>query len=554
MNTVDIIAEILKREGIEVLSCFPTTPIIESAAKAGIRPIICRQERVGVGIADGYSRITNGDPLGVFAMQYGPGAENAYSGIATAYSDSTPLLLLPMGHPTDRQRVYPLYNAMDSFATVNKQIEQITSSDSTDDVFRRAFSALRTGRGGPVTVELPINIASHDVSEESFHWPSNLKPTVSQGDPADIQAAARALCSAKYPVIHAGQGVLYAGATPELVELSELLGAPVMTTLLGKSAFPEVHPLALGTGSGVMPGPVYHFVRRSDVIFGIGCSFTKHGMSMNLPEGKTLIHSSNDPRDINKDYEVEYPIVGDAKLVLRQMIDACIDLVGPKGELSAREDFYNQNAREIKSEYDGWVGQWQHKLTDRMRPINPYAVIAGFMQAVPPSEAIVTHDSGSPRDQITPFYKSNGPRTYIGWGKSHGLGTGLGLIIGAKIADPDKVCVNFMGDAAFGMVGLDFETAVRSSVPIITVVLNNSTMAVETTQMADSHQLYRTRDLGGNYADMATAMGGYAERIEDPNDIVGAFQRARIKTEEGTAVLLEFITSAETDYSIKRPF
>ena len=107
MNTVDIIAEILKREGIEVLSCFPTTPIIESAAKAGIRPIICRQERVGVGIADGYSRITNGDPLGVFAMQYGPGAENAYSGIATAYSDSTPLLLLPMGHPTDRQRVYP---------------------------------------------------------------------------------------------------------------------------------------------------------------------------------------------------------------------------------------------------------------------------------------------------------------------------------------------------------------------------------------------------------------------------------------------------------------
>ena len=128
MNTVDIIAEILKREGIEVLSCFPTTPIIESAAKAGIRPIICRQERVGVGIADGYSRITNGDPLGVFAMQYGPGAENAYSGIATAYSDSTPLLLLPMGHPTDRQRVYPLYNAMDSFATVNKQIEQITLS------------------------------------------------------------------------------------------------------------------------------------------------------------------------------------------------------------------------------------------------------------------------------------------------------------------------------------------------------------------------------------------------------------------------------------------
>ena len=551
MDTTDIIAQILKREGIKYLSCFPTTSIIEAAAKAGIRPIICRQERVGVGIADGYSRITNGNPLGVFAMQYGPGAENAYSGIATAFSDSTPLLLLPLGHPTHRQRVFPLYNAMDSFATVNKQIEQITASDTTDQVFRRAFAALRSGRGGPVTVELPIDIASHEVSEESFFWPANITPALSQGNPRDVEEAAKILCAAKYPVIHAGQGVLYGQASDELVELAELLGVPVMTTLLGTSAFPEVHPLALGTGSRVMPGPVYHFVRRSDVMFGIGCSFTKHGMSMNIPTDKTLIHSTNDPRDINKDYDVAHSIVGDSKLVLLQMIEACKEIIGSE---SNRKEFYNNTAKEIKTEEQGWISQWTGKLNDKMRPISPYAVINGFMQAVPPQDAIITHDSGSPRDQITPFYKSNGARTYIGWGKSHGLGTGLGLIIGAKLADPEKVCVNFMGDAAFGMVGLDFETAVRSDIPIITVVLNNSTMAVETRQMADSHQLYRTRDLGGNYADMAKAMGGYAERIEDPNDIIPAFQRARKKTEEGTAVLLEFITTAETEDSIRNPF
>jgi acetolactate synthase-1/2/3 large subunit len=173
---------------------------------------------------------------------------------------------------------------------------------------------------------------------------------------------------------------------------------------------------------------------------------------------------------------------------------------------------------------------------------------------VPPEDAIVTHDSGSPRDQIMPFYRCGGPRSYLGWGKSHGLGTGLGLVIGAKLAMPEKVCVNFMGDAAFGMVGLDFETAARCEIPIITVVLNNSTMAIETQSMATSHQLFRTRDLGGNYADMGRAMGGYAERIEDPAEVAPAFQRARRMTEEGKAVLLEFITSAETEFSHRRAF
>ena len=149
-----------------------------------------------------------------------------------------------------------------------------------------------------------------------------------------------------------------------------------------------------------------------------------------------------------------------------------------------------------------------------------------------------------------PFYRSGGPRSYLGWGKSHGLGTGLGLVIGAKLAKPEKVCVNFMGDAAFGMTGLDFETAVRSGIPIITVVLNNSTMAVETQSMATSHELFGTRDLGGNYADMGRAMGGYAERVEDPAEVGPAIARARrVTEEEGKPALLEFLTAAETESS-----
>ena len=262
-----------------------------------------------------------------------------------------------------------------------------------------------------------------------------------------------------------------------------------------------------------------------------------------------MVQATNDPADINKDYNIDFPIVGDAKLVLRQMIEACREIVGD----SRRNN--EAIAREVTSEREGWLAGWLAKLTDNSRPINPYRVIWDFMRTIPPEDAIVTHDSGSPRDQIIPFYRSNGPRTYLGWGKSHGLGTGLGLTIGAKLAQPDKVCVNFMGDAAFGMVGLDFETAVRSNLPIITVVLNNSTMAAETNAMADSHRLYNSRDLGGNYADMGTAMGGYAERIDDPGEVAAAFARARKVTEErGRAVLLEFITSSETEASHRRAF
>ncbi len=548
MQTIDAIAEILKREGVKYLPCFPTTPVIEACAAAGIRPIICRQERVGVGIADGYSRVTNGRPPGVFAMQYGPGAENAFSGVATAFSDSVPILLLPLGHPRDRQGVFPMFDSIESFTHVTKHLERMNLAQNTSQIMRRAINALYTGRPGPSMVEIPADVALEEVSEEAFYWGGNVRPAASQADPRDVEAAARALCSAAHPVIHAGQGVMYAEATDDLIELAELLSIPVMTTLLGKSGFPEHHPLALGSGSGVMSGTVYQFVRRADVIFGVGCSFTKHGMSMNLPTGRTLIQNTNDPRDLNKDYDIQFPVIGDARLALRQMIEACREIVGDSRRNNA------EITGEIESTRNAWLAEWQHKTTDNGPLVNPYRVITDFQRAVPSDEAIITHDSGSPRDQITPFYRSGGPRTYLGWGKSHGLGTGLGLVIGAKLADPDKMCVNFMGDAAFGMVGLDFETAVRSNAPITTVVLNNSTMAVETGAMQRSHDLYQSRDLGGNYADMGRAMGGYAERITNPGDIIPAFQRARQQNEEGNAVLLEFITNEEIDYSHKRAF
>src|SRR5215210_8676567 len=150
MKVMDAITEILKREGISTMFCFPTTPIIESAAAAGIRPVICRQERVGVHMADGCARVANGDPPGVFAMQYGPGAENAFAGIASAYSDSSPVLLLPLGHPRETAQMWPLFNSTRTYASVTKSVEPVVLPEHIVPAMRRAFNALENGRSGPV--------------------------------------------------------------------------------------------------------------------------------------------------------------------------------------------------------------------------------------------------------------------------------------------------------------------------------------------------------------------------------------------------------------------
>ena len=374
-----------------------------------------------------------------------------------------------------------------------------------------------------------------------------MRRTRSAGDPRDIDEAAKILIDARSPMIIAGQGVLYAEASDELVALADLLDMPVMTTTDGKSAFPEDHALALGSGGIVYTGQGRHFLQDCDVIFAIGTSLTRHNITTPvIPPGKKIIHATNDARDLYKANDTALPILGDAKLVLAQLIEAVKDRLGGK----PRSD--RARAPTIAKLRSEWLGRWEAKLRSTEKPICPYFVMSEFMRVIPSEDAIVTHDSGSPRDQLLPFYVAKKPRGYMGWGKSHQLGTGLGLAIGAKVGAPDKFCVNFMGDAAFGMTGLDFETAARSGIPMTTIVLNNSTMAIETHAMAYSHEKYRTRDLGGSYANIAKDLGGWSERVEDPAEVGNAILRARKANENGRAALLEFITRAETAFSHRR--
>jgi acetolactate synthase-1/2/3 large subunit len=543
MRTADAIVEILKREGVKTLFCFPTTSIIENAVAAGLTPVICRQERVGVDMADGFARVSNGRPPGVFAMQYGPGSENAFAGIATTFSDSVPVLFLPLAQAREHSQVFPTFRSSRTYASVTKQVEEIMVPEAAPAAMRRAFSALKNGRPGPAMVEVPRDIVDAEIGDAALSYVP-IRPTRSASDPADVDRAAKRLLEARAPMILAGQGVLYAEASDALVRLAELLQAPVMTTVDGKSGFPEDHALALGSGGNTFSGPGRMFLHTcADLVLAIGTGLNRHPLTTPpLPAQLPIIHATNDPRDLHKSYATELALLGDAQLVLANLVEAVTDRLGGKRP-------NRSPAEELATERAAWLRRWDAKLGSNETPMTPYRVMAEFMRVVDPAQAIVTHDSGSPRDQLLPFYRATRPRGYLGWGKSHQLGTGLGLTIGAKVAAPGKFCVNFMGDAAFGMVGLDFETAVRAGIPILTIVLNNATMAIEIPHMKLSHERHRARDLGGNYANVARELGGWSERVTEPGQIGEAILRARRQTEDGRAALLEFMTSAETAFS-----
>ena len=538
MKAVEAISEILKREGIETIIGYPVNHVLEYAAHLDIRPIIVRQERVGLHMADAISRLTSGGTIGVFAMQHGPGSENAYGGIAQAYGESVPLLVMPMGYPRRIAHIHPNFNSTQAMKPIAKSTEPITSVGEIANVMRRAFTRLRNGRGGPVVVEVPADLMNEELEGELSYEP--VLSTRSGPDPEAVAKAAEMVMAAQRPVIYAGQGVHYARAWPQLKALAEHLAIPVCTSLEGKSAFPEDHPLSLGTGGLAMPRPVRSFLDRADLIFGIGCSFTETNFGVSMPKGKTVVHATLDPMDLNKDVPAALGLVGDAGLTLDALLAALEgEPIRDSGPVAA----------EIAAGMESWLAEWAAKRESEEAPLNPYRVLAELERAVDKKNTVITHDAGSPRDQLSPFWKATEPLSYIGWGKTTQLGYGLGLAMGAKLACPEKLCINVWGDAAIGFTGMDFETAVRERIPILSILLNNFSMAIELKVMPVSTEKFRSTDISGDYAAMARAFGAYGERVTDPGEIQAAIARGIAATEAGQPALLEFITCKEVEVS-----
>jgi len=546
MNGAQVVAEILKREGTEFLSCYPRNQIIEPCAALDIRPILCRQERVGVGLADGYSRIKRGKKNGVFAAQAGPGIENAFPGVAQAYTENVPLLIITGGLALSRQYVRPVFRAADVYRPVTKWSALAHNVQELPDLLRRAYHAMRSGKGGPVLIEIP-----DEVNDAEFKGPLDYTPVPVQRmapDPDSVRQAVRMLLAAKNPLILAGAGVHYAEAGDRLAAFAELIPCPVVTTNPGKSAIAESHPLSLGASTRSRPKMFTDYMAKADVVIAIGSSLTRTPFGPSIPPGKIIIHSTNDAGDVNKEYRVDHAVIGDAALVLDALIAEAGRQKGQKGT-AAGSNALNSLKEEIAGAKKAWLDEWAKFLNSDETPLNQYRVIRDLMRTVDRNNVIMTHDSGSPREQMIPFWETTAAGSYMGWGKSTQLGYGLGITMGAKLAAPNKLCVNVMGDAAIGMTGMDIETAARNRIGILTIVFNNQVMGAERDVLKISDDKYGAMTVSGNYTKVAEGLNVAARRVEKPGDIVPAIKEAVAHTETGNPFLLEFVVKEGRDFS-----
>jgi len=548
MKGATAVAKILKVEGVPFVTGYPgggpnsvVAQIINESKAQGIRTILPRSERGGVNIADAYARVSG--KVGVVALYEGPGVENAFSGVAQANSDGSPLLVLGgqarrlnLGMSTPNNDVdspYIFYRSV-------KWIERVNLAQQIPTFLRRAFTYLRTGKPGPIYLDMVFDTATEEFDDDLFDYTESIKGWKSCGDPRDVEVAVRAFLAAKNPIIYAGEGALYADATDELLEFAELVQAPVMTTLKAKGAISESHPLSIGAGGSSGGHDLWrHFVGKADLVFAIGASLSI-GPGAGLSKGLTIIQSTNSEQHLNKDYRVTHAIVGDSKLVLRQMIDEAREQLGGSGRSPD-----TALTAEIASVKEAWLKKWMPLLTSDEIPINPYRAVWDISKALDHKTTIMTHDAGWPRDQIAPFWETPVPRGYLGWGHHSTLGFGVSALIGAKLAEPDKISAGWIGDGALGENGLEFETAVRNKIPILVLITNNSGLGHYVKDTPDHYEYF------GDYAKVAEGLGGYGERVEKPDEIIPAINRAKKAMAEGQAALLDIITVSE--YKMKYP-
>lgn len=538
----EAIVKALEMEGIEHVFTFPGGGVYEIIntlhEEPAVKTILVRHERVACDMADGYAR-SSGKPC-VVLVSRGPGGAHAFAGLAQSYADSVPVLLLT-SHVKRRnigKQAFQEIRNLDVFRTVTKWVERVNLVERIPELMRRAFTTLRSGRPRPVALEIPEDVSCEEADGEKLVYKPVRRGWRQSGDPRDVESAVKALVEARSPLIHAGAGVLYAGGSDELRELAELLWAPVTTTLNGKSAFPEDHPLSLGLAGAAGTKQAAHFLRKADVVLAIGNSFMRLGIP--VLEDASLIHVNVDELEINKNRQVDFAILGDAKLVLMQMIEAVKRILGGGGR--GKDEHLTREIERVKEE---WLEEWMPKLTSDEVPINPFRVTWDLMHTVDRRNTIVIHDAGLPRWHVSHHYEALFPRGYIGMGGESEMGWSLGAAMGAKLANPDKLVINIMGDGAFGMTGLDLETAVRNSIPILTVVSNNSGLGQYFERTPS------TAALSGHYAKVAEGLGAYAERVENPEEIIPSVERAKKALGAGRPALLEIITKVEGTEEIR---
>ena len=546
MLAADAIIHALEKEGVEYIAGFqggglnPLWPSLRESKT--IKVFAARNERLGVEIADGYARATG--KVGVAMTGTGPGATNTLTGIAGAFADNIPVLLLmgqvplsQLGKEVQQEVSADIFNTLVKWRGTMAKVEDIPS------IMRRAFTALRSGSPGPVVLEMPNDVLMTEVPDGSLEYEPVGPGHRAAPDGDAVAKAADLLVNAKNPVLNLGGGVLSAEAWDEAKELAELLSMPVATTLVAKGVFPENHPLAMGMGcyprSRYASGAAMHMNRKADLVLAVGNSYRlPNGTDGRpIPEEVSLIHVNADEADLNKQYQADVPILADAKLALRSILDAVKERVGP-GKGGLKEEV----VAEIKQAKDKQAAEWADIVNDTSAPTTGYRVVHELAKIIDPDKTIALHDAGGSRGYMSPFWEATKPRSYVGMGGMAAMGWSLGGAIGAKLGRPDDLVVHMLGDASFGMVGMELETAVRMGISTLTIVVNNEGTGGGLMGMnGPSGPPPDMAKLTGNWSKVAEGLGAWTERVEDPLDVGPALQRAITATENGQAALLEIM-------------
>jgi acetolactate synthase-1/2/3 large subunit len=530
------VARILKAEGVNWISCYPTSHINNALGEEGVPIYMMGEERFGVAVADAFSRVTCGKRIGVctaMASLNAAGIQMAYGAIAQAWEDSSPLLVLAEGLGTGASR-HTHFDIAEALRPVTKLVLKIDRANLVPDYMRRAFTQLRSGRPGPVLVLVPNDLGEYDEAQYPY---TPVKGWRSAPDPDDVKNAVKALLAAKDPMLYVGEGVYYADATEELRQFAELAQMPVLTTLKAKGTFPENHPLSIG----VRGSHAAHFLTKCDLVFSIGSSLFPNRFSHSIPEAekKTIVQCTVDTLDINRSYETKHAVIGDAKLTLQALI-AELSIVGVGKKNGAVVE-------EIRAAKKTFQEKFQPLMESNEKPMNPYRVIGDLMKVLDPKKSFVTADSGNTRDQTSTVYEAQIPRGHLGWGNVSTLGFSFAGAFAAKLAYPDRQCVNITGDAGVCYMMGSFEAAARYGVGITTLHINNGGYSGYGPGFwGKGHDPYTctvSTHEQACMASMARAVGYHAEDVSEPAAVIPALKRAFDENAKGRPAFLEFLCS-----------
>jgi acetolactate synthase-1/2/3 large subunit len=538
INVATGVARILKQEGVEWVSTFPVCHVNNALGQEGIPMVMMRDDRYAVALADAFSRINAGSKNGVCTFQGGvnaAGLQVAYAGMAQAYEDGSPVLCITDGVPIGASE-NSQFDVTSSLKSVSKWYGYVDKPERLPEFMRRAFTMLRTGRPGPVVLAIPDAGGLYDETADPY---VPIKGWKSAPDPEDVAKAIELLLSARNPLIYAGEGVIYAGASAELTSFAELANTPVISTLKAKGAFPENNPLFVG----VRGDQVDEYLAKSDLILAIGSSLSPGRFSHGIPDAanKTIIHCTVDELHVNKTYATAVALIGDARFALQALEEELSDKTSGNGRAPGSV------AAEVKSSRDSAMVQYREAMASTDKPINPYRVYAGLMEVLDPLNSFVTHESGNTRDQLSTVYDTLVPRGFLGWGNVSSLGFSLAATIAAKISFPQKYCVAVTGEAGLGYMMGNLEVPLRQKMGITVVHVSNGGFAGYGPGFwGDGHDPFTHKVLGNDEVDMSQvigALGYHTERVTEPSEVGPALKRAMAANDANQPAYIEFICS-----------